>query len=141
MVVAAPVLEELLFRGVILQGLLKNQRPWAAIAQSALLFGLIHVNPAQSLRAALMGLLLGWLYYRTRSLWLCMAMHSLNNMTAFLAMWLAPASWENMSVVDAFGSLWLYIGLVLFSLLVLGALLWRVQLTTFPEAREPAFSQ
>jgi membrane protease YdiL (CAAX protease family) len=132
-VVAAPVLEELLFRGVILRGLLKSQRPWVAIGQSALLFGVFHFNPAQSLSAGLMGLLLGWLYYRTRSLWVCMAVHALNNAGAFLIMWLGPASWATLSAADLFGSMWLYAGVLVFSLLVLGALLWRIHYSTSPD--------
>ncbi|MBJ6143334.1 CPBP family intramembrane glutamic endopeptidase [Hymenobacter sp. BT559] len=81
--IVGPVLEEYLFRGVLLQGLLRNYRPWVAIAQSALLFGVFHFNPAQSLSATLMGLVVGWLYYRTQSLGLCIGLHALNNAFAF----------------------------------------------------------
>jgi len=137
-VVAAPVLEEVLFRGVVLQGLLRNERPWVAIGQSALLFGLFHFNPAQSLNAGLAGLLLGWLYYRTRSLWLCMAAHALNNLLAFSAMWLAPTAWESRTVVEMVGSVWLYAGVVMLSLVVLTSLLWWVQKTTYPATPEVA---
>jgi membrane protease YdiL (CAAX protease family) len=84
--VVGPVLEEYLFRGVLLRGLLRNYAPWVAIGQSALLFGVFHFNPAQSLSAALLGLLLGWLYYRTRSLGLCIGLHALNNTFAFMMM-------------------------------------------------------
>jgi membrane protease YdiL (CAAX protease family) len=81
--VAAPVLEEVLMRGVLLRGLLRNYRPAVAIGQSALLFGIFHFNPAQSLNAFLLGLLLGWMYYRSRSLWLCIGLHGLYNALAF----------------------------------------------------------
>lgn len=81
--IVGPVLEEYLFRGILLRGLLRNYRPWVAIGQSALLFGVFHFNPAQSLSAALMGLVSGWLYYRTRSLGLCIGLHALNNAFAF----------------------------------------------------------
>lgn len=81
--VLAPITEELLFRGVLLPGLLRNYRPAVAIGQSALLFGLIHFNSAQSLNAFLMGLLLGWVYYQSRSLWLCIGLHGLHNSLAF----------------------------------------------------------
>lgn len=84
--VAAPILEEVLFRGILLQGLLRNYRPAVAIGQSALLFGVIHFNPAQSVNAAFLGLLLGWLYYQTRSLGLCIGFHALHNLLAFSAM-------------------------------------------------------
>lgn len=135
MVGAAPVLEELLFRGVVLQRLLRNERPWVAIGQSALLFGLFHFNPAQSLNAGLGALLLGWLYYRTRSLWLCMAVHALNNLLSFSAMLWVP-TWESKITVEIFGSAWLYAGAVVLSVLVLIALLWGVQKTTLLTASE-----
>ena len=130
--IAAPVLEEALFRGVILQGLLRNCRPWVAIGQSALLFGLIHFNPAQSVFAFLVGLLLGWLYYRTRSLGVCMAVHALNNSLTFLIVRWAPAAWQKDSLLEAFGSAWRYAGAVGLSALVLTAVLWWVQRTTLP---------
>ncbi|MBG8554830.1 CPBP family intramembrane glutamic endopeptidase [Hymenobacter guriensis] len=132
--VAAPVLEELLFRGVLLAGLLRNypQRPWMAIGQSALLFGLIHGNPAQMVGTGLIGLLLGWLYYRTQSLWLCMATHALNNLLAFLGLVVGGQELAEKSVVDVFGSWWAYAGAVAAGALVLCWLLRRVQQTTVP---------
>ena len=133
-VVGAPVLEELLFRGMILSGLLRNHRPWVAIGQSALLFGIIHLNPAQSVNAVFMGLLLGWLYYRTRSLWLCMGLHALNNLLAFTAMLWAPPAWQDLLVLDLFPSVGAFAGAVLGSALVLGFILWRVRQTTSPLA-------
>ncbi|ADB41106.1 CPBP family intramembrane glutamic endopeptidase [Spirosoma linguale] len=78
-VIAAPVLEEILFRGIILDGFLKNYRPAKAIIWSGVIFGLIHLIPAQALNAAFIGIALGWLYYRTRSLTLCMFLHFVNN--------------------------------------------------------------
>lgn len=79
-VVIAPVVEELLFRGAIIRHL-RNQgyTPWKSIAVSALLFGLIHVNPAQVPFAALMGLVLGWVAVSTRSLLSAIIGHMLNN--------------------------------------------------------------
>lgn len=77
--VAGPVMEELLFRGAITQTLLKQYRPAKAILLSALLFGLIHINPAQIVPAFLIGILLAWTYYKTGSLTPCIFMHILNN--------------------------------------------------------------
>lgn len=110
--VAAPVLEEALFRGVILQGLLRTRRPWVAIGQSALLFGLVHFNPAQTVFAFLIGILLGWLYYRTQSLSVCIAVHALNNSLTFIIVRWAPAAWQKDSPLDISGSAWTYTGAV-----------------------------
>ncbi|NDW13078.1 CPBP family intramembrane metalloprotease [Bacteroides sp. 214] len=74
-----PVLEELLFRGAILTILLRKFTPWKAILISALIFGVFHLNPPQIISATLIGLILGWLYYKTASLIPCIIIHVLNN--------------------------------------------------------------
>lgn len=80
LVIVAPVMEELLFRGAIMGHLLRQGRsPRTAILLSALVFGLIHINPAQVVFAFLMGCVLGWVAWRTGSLWPAIAGHMLNN--------------------------------------------------------------
>lgn len=74
-----PVMEELLMRGIILDGLLNQLKPKQAILFSALLFGLIHLNPWQFIPAFAIGLVLGWIYWQTQSLWPCIFIHILNN--------------------------------------------------------------
>ncbi|MCF0175388.1 MAG: CPBP family intramembrane metalloprotease [Bacteroidales bacterium] len=80
--VFAPVCEEWLCRGMILRGLLPRLKPGWAIAVSALFFALIHMNPWQGIPAFLLGCLFGYVYYKTRSLWLTMLMHCANNTAA-----------------------------------------------------------
>lgn len=77
--ILGPVLEELLFRGAITRVLLKKYNPTKAIILSALVFGIFHLNPAQIVTATLIGLLLGWIYYKTASLIPCILIHILNN--------------------------------------------------------------
>jgi uncharacterized protein len=91
-VVLAPLLEEQLFRGIILDGYLKNYSPVNSILISAFLFALIHGNLAQGIGAFVMGIVMGLLYWRTKSLLLCIALHFTNNLTAFLAMMADPES-------------------------------------------------
>ncbi len=83
----APILEELLFRGAI-QGHLQetNVRPWKAIIISSLIFGVVHLNPAQIPFAFLLGMMFGWLYYRTGSLLPGIIGHVLNNSVAAINM-------------------------------------------------------
>lgn len=78
-VVLAPVLEEILLRGIILDGFLKRYPPTKAIVWSAVIFGVMHLNPVQTVGATILGLALGWLYYRTQSLWPCIFLHFVNN--------------------------------------------------------------
>lgn len=75
----APVLEEMLFRGVILRSFLGQYPRSTAIGASALLFGVAHLNIYQFVAAFAIGLLLGWLYERTRSLVPCIALHGAYN--------------------------------------------------------------
>lgn len=77
--VLAPFLEEMLFRGVILRSFLNRYPPGRAIIATALLFGIFHLNAYQFVTASLGGLVLGWLYERTRSLWPSIALHALYN--------------------------------------------------------------
>ena len=83
----APVLEELLFRGAIQNILLSTlKKPWAAIVISSLIFGVVHMNPAQIPFAFLLGMMFGWLYYRTGSLLPGIIGHVLNNSIAAVNM-------------------------------------------------------
>lgn len=85
-VVAAPILEELLMRGIVLDGLLRNYSPWKAIIWSSVFFGVIHLNPWQFITAMIAGIAIGYLYWKTKSLFLCMFIHALNNGIAFYLM-------------------------------------------------------
>jgi membrane protease YdiL (CAAX protease family) len=82
--VIAPVVEEMLFRGVILRGFLQRYTRGQAIWGSALLFGLAHLNIYQFVGALLLGALSGWLYDRARSLVPCIALHAAYNTTLWL---------------------------------------------------------
>lgn len=83
-VILAPVLEEVIFRGIILKGFLKNYNPTKAIIVSALLFGLFHLNPWQAIGASFVGVILGWVYYKTKSIVPCIIIHFVNNLLAFI---------------------------------------------------------
>jgi len=81
----APFFEEWLCRGMVLRGLLGNGvRPVWAIVISALFFAIIHANPWQAIPAFALGLLFGYVYYKTGSLKLTMLMHCVNNTVAVL---------------------------------------------------------
>jgi membrane protease YdiL (CAAX protease family) len=81
-----PVLEEMLFRGIVLRGFLEQFSPRQAIFGSAVLFGAAHMNIYQFIGGVAMGFLLGWLYERTRSLFPCIALHvAFNSGTVLVA--------------------------------------------------------
>ena len=79
----APFFEEWLCRGIVLRGLLnRNVNPATAIAVSAVFFAILHMNPWQAIPAFLLGVLFGYVYYKTGSLKLTMLMHCVNNTMA-----------------------------------------------------------
>jgi len=85
--ILAPVFEEILFRGILLRGMLQNQiNPTIAIILSSVLFGLAHMNPWQFIGAGILGAIFAYIYYRTKSLWICIFLHSLNNTISFILM-------------------------------------------------------
>ena len=77
--VAAPVLEEMLFRGVMLRAFLRQYTRRFSILWSAVLFGIAHLNVYQLATAFVAGLVAGWLYERCRSLWPCILLHAAYN--------------------------------------------------------------
>ena len=108
-VVVAPVCEEWLFRGIILKGLLSRYSPLKAIIWSALMFGVIHFNPWQGIPVFFAGLMIGWIYWRTRSLWLCIFIHAVNNAAAFIfSAFLFPDAKVNASIFDHTGGYYIY---------------------------------
>ena len=98
----APVVEEVVFRGAILRKLLSGMRSkWGAICISAILFALVHTNPAQMPHAFLMGWLMGWLYMRTGSIVPGVVFHWANNTVAYLMTVAYPG--DETKLVDIFG--------------------------------------
>ena len=127
--ILTPVAEEMVFRGAILRSLLLPFRrmPWVAILLSALLFGLVHGNVAQFINGALMGLLLGWMYYRSGSIVPGIVLHWVNNTIVFVLYRLFPQT-SSGNLNDFFGSeraVWLALG---FSICILLPSLFQVTL-------------
>jgi uncharacterized protein len=83
--IIAPVAEELVFRGIVLKSFLQKHSAVKAIILSAIVFSCAHLDPLQMLPAFGSGLLLGWLYYETGNLWICIAVHSALNLLSFIA--------------------------------------------------------
>lgn len=86
LIVLAPLFEELLCRGVILGSLRARYGVTVAWLVSALFFGVLHVQPVQVVNATVVGLILGYVYLATDSLWSVMILHALNNAAAYLLM-------------------------------------------------------
>ncbi len=107
--VFAPLFEEWLCRGVVLRGLLVKHSPLTAITVSAAFFAIIHFNPWQAIPAFILGLLFGYVYYRTGSLKLTMLMHCANNTMAAVFSRI-PAFEEAESFIEVMNP-WTYAGI------------------------------
>jgi uncharacterized protein len=83
LIIAAPLCEELIFRGILLQRWATKWNPPIALILTSLLFGILHVN---FIGAGILGLVAGVLYYQTKSLWTPIALHAMNNTIASLSL-------------------------------------------------------
>jgi len=116
-VFAAPILEELIFRGIILDGLLRRYSPVKSILLSSALFGIIHLNPWQFIGAMTLGIFSGWVYYRTNKLILSIIIHFANNLFAISGMYFMDSETMPDESLTSF-----YGGLTNFILVIAGAI-------------------
>ncbi|WP_292983841.1 CPBP family intramembrane glutamic endopeptidase [Oceanicaulis sp. UBA6590] len=77
--VVTPFAEEVFFRGFVYKWM-KGHRPvWLAALVSSIIFGASHIVPHQAINAAVMGLVLIWLYEQSGSIWPAILAHAVNN--------------------------------------------------------------
>ena len=115
--------EELTFRGVVQQGLTRRMNPHVAIILSAAIFSFIHFQFYGFLTRMFLGMLLGYMFYITGSLWTSILMHFLNNGSAVLIYYLNNKGIINVDV-DHFGStqsVWL---IVASAVVTIGLIVW-----------------
>ena len=86
-VIAAPVVEEILFRGYVLDAIREIHGDTVAVLGSAVLFGLLHFEPYVVGMAAIGGVIYGWVRIKTGSLWPSIVSHMVWNFLAFLYIW------------------------------------------------------
>jgi membrane protease YdiL (CAAX protease family) len=77
--VLAPLAEEIAFRGYLLSAFRTRLPPGAAIAASSVLFAGMHLDPVRFPAVLFLGLFLGWLAWRSGSIWPAVAAHAVNN--------------------------------------------------------------
>lgn len=113
LVIAAPLNEELFFRGAIMRSMEKCAlNPVAAVVIQAVLFGAFHELPIRMLYAIPLGLVLGILRLRSRSILPCLALHALFNCSAY---------WEEVFPVESTAAC---VTLIVFSAAVVAVSLW-----------------
>ncbi|HIK27693.1 MAG: CPBP family intramembrane metalloprotease [Oscillatoriaceae bacterium SKW80] len=85
---AAPVFEEIMFRGFLLPSLTRYVPMWGAITLSSLLFAIAHLSVSEVLPLATLGGILGFIYVRSRNLLAPMLLHSLWNSGTLLSLFI-----------------------------------------------------
>ena len=101
-VLVAPILEEILFRGKLFSVLRSTMSPTSATLLSALLFGVMHANVAVSLEAFFVGVVLSYIYILKGSLFAPILLHVMNNVVAYVMM---SFSYQNRTIEDYIGDL------------------------------------
>ncbi|PZO42735.1 MAG: CPBP family intramembrane metalloprotease domain-containing protein [Pseudanabaena frigida] len=84
--IAAPFFEEYLFRGFLLPSLTKFLPVWSAIALSGFFFALAHLNIADIIPLTVLGIVMGFVYWRSKNLLSSMLLHCLWNSGSFFAL-------------------------------------------------------
>lgn len=106
-VVIAPVMEELVFRGLILQRLIVKYKPATAVLVSSIIFGLLHVESWPS--ATVFGIIMCQLFIHTRNLWVPIMIHIANNVVAVLLNVVHYSNPANALQQGMSGLLWYYL--------------------------------
>ncbi len=121
--VAAPFLEELLCRGLMLNTLKKSMKPSTAILVSAVIFAFIHGNLYQIVFTLPLGILLGWLAHRFDSIWPSVMTHVAFNFSNYPARFCMELGFGEEDPVTNF----VYLALLLFCFFAIpmGVLLTR----------------
>lgn len=95
--ILAPIVEEFVFRGVILHRLIGKTSVWGGILISSLLFGILHVD---IIGAFLFGIITSLLFIKTGNLLIPIIMHMLNNTIAVVLMFVAPTWPDWLSILE-----------------------------------------
>lgn len=104
--IVGPIFEELLFRGLIFGELRKISKVHVAILIQALIFGVYHMNVVQGSYAFLIGILLGFIYYRSNSIITSIIIHiTINSSSVILPQLISDSQFDSWSGTIAVASL------------------------------------
>ena len=101
--IIGPICEELMFRGIVFNRLKDWVKPQAAIAISALLFGIYHGNVVQFFYATCMGVMLAIIYDKTGTLWISIVAHIAANLWSLFGSSFWSSLWQQIPAGMLFG--------------------------------------
>lgn len=85
-VVIAPIVEEVFFRGFVLQTLVKKISPFWGVVLTAMIFASVHFEFQSIMPLLILSIVLNVLYIKTKSIWPGIVFHVMNNSIAFIIM-------------------------------------------------------
>lgn len=99
-VIAAPFIEELLFRGIVFRSLRKIAPVGISILLSSVLFGIYHMNAVQAVYASCMGAVAAILYEKRQNLLFPILVHIANNLIAAMLDFTPPETGERLRLLS-----------------------------------------
>ena len=140
-VILPPLVEEITFRGILLERFAVKWRVGVAVIVSAVCFGILHADP---IGAGMFGVVTGLLYLRTGSLWPGIIIHFVNNLVAIISIRIAgpEAAAQTPTLSESLTTAGLFLVL---SLPFLVWFIWthwptRGSLTPYQRSRDPGWS-
>lgn len=143
-VVMAPLAEEFLCRGILLDAARAKGGAAYGLLFSSLFFGVIHFYPAAVVNATVLGLVLGFIYIRSNSLYITVILHAFNNALALLLLTLGYGDTTLRRLLADAGREWLYAplyGVALGIFFAAGCMVWKTLARLRRQERQAAGTQ
>lgn len=120
--ILAPIVEEVVFRGLLYRRLRDYSSVLAAIIISALIFGIYHGNVVQAIYASILGAILAILYERYKNIWAPILAHMAANIYATIG------NMANFSVeVESFAGVLLFFFIEIVATVILGVMIFKTK--------------
>lgn len=123
--VLAPIAEEIIFRELMTRKLCRLFPFWFANLIQALAFGIYHLNIVQGIYAFFLGLILGYVAYRMKSIWASIMLHGIMNASGLVLDIILPDALFESTV-----------GMIIFAILCSAITLLLTLLYRIPESGE-----
>lgn len=118
--ISPAICEEFFFRGLIMGGFRRKLGKWPTIVITGLLFGIFHISIYRIFPTAMLGIVIAWVAYESRSIWPSILLHFLNN---FIALMATTYGWlPGLAEIDESGVNWVMVA-VAAAMFIAGVLL------------------
>ena len=125
-VLLAPLFEEVLFRGIILQDISRSHGAIVALLVSSLFFALVHLNLVQMVPAFLSALVLGYVYISSQSIRAVVFIHFVSNALSYLILNLFPSFTPENMLLWCKDNTYTYAAIYMVALIIFALMLFRI---------------